>query len=422
MHEPRTPTSKNHDADDVVVTERLAERPFRPADHTAECAALTSLARSFANTPEHLWTAIAEATMTLCRADSGAIALLERSPNGPLFHWSTMVGAATVRENDAHALSDIVTARDAVVLFDRPARAHNFAASLDPLAFECLVAPFYARGVVVGAIWAIAHTPERRFDTEDARLLSSLASFASAAHPVLHSVASSTAKLHETERLELLRRLTTAQEDERRRVARDLHDQTAQLLAALALAVKRAEAYALPPSAREALADVRRLADALGHQVHDLATQLRPRALDDLGLEAALEQHVARWGDRVGIKTDFETLGLEKERLPTPIETTLYRVVQECLTNILKHAHASHVVVVVQRRSGEAIAIVRDDGSGFDLDALMNLPGHARLGLLGMRERVSLVGGRLDIESAAGRGTIVTARIPLTSPPGGPGG
>jgi PAS domain S-box-containing protein len=210
-------------------------------------------------------------------------------------------------------------------------------------------------------------------------------------------------------RADLARRLATAQEDERRRVARDLHDQTGQLLAGLALAVRAAEtAGPLPPAAGERLAEVRRIADDLGRQVHALAVRLRPTALDDVGLEAALGQLVREWAARAGVPIDFETAGLA-DRLPAEAETVLYRVVQEALTNVAKHARATRVSVVVSRHAGTATAAVEDDGVGFDPEAA----GAGRLGLVGMRERVTLAGGELDVESAPGAGTTIIARLPI---------
>lgn len=155
----------------------------------------------------------------------------------------------------------------------------------------------------------------------------------------------------EAARADLQRRLTTAQEDERRRVARDLHDTTGQLLTALALGIRSIrDAGPLPDAANARLDHVQRLTDELARQVHELASRLRPTALDDLGLEAALRQHVANWSARTGIAADFQATGLGDERFPTEVETVLFRVVQEALTNVAKHAAARRVAVVLGRR------------------------------------------------------------------------
>ncbi len=207
------------------------------------------------------------------------------------------------------------------------------------------------------------------------------------------------------------RRLATVQEDERRRVARDLHDSVGQLLAGLSLAFKAVtSAGDLPPASAIRLAEAQRVADALGKEVHGLAVRLRPTSLDDIGLEAALGQLVAEWSERTGVRADLHAAGLGAGRLAPEIETTLYRVVQEALTNVAKHARATNVSVVVTRPDGYATATIEDDGVGFDPDAVPK----GRLGLLGMRERVALVGGEMDVESAPGSGTTVGVRVPVS--------
>jgi PAS domain S-box-containing protein len=216
----------------------------------------------------------------------------------------------------------------------------------------------------------------------------------------------------EADRRELRQRLTTAQEDERRRIARELHDQLGQHLTALGLGLKVArDATPDPSPVRDRLQSLQALTDLLGREVHNLALELRPTALDDLGLQTALANYAESWSERSGIEVDFQSAGMDGDRLPAPVETTLYRVVQEALTNVLKHAAARRVSVVLQRSRGHASALVEDDGRGFDFES-DGANGHA-LGILGMRERAALVGGDLTIESGVGRGTTVIARVPL---------
>lgn len=212
----------------------------------------------------------------------------------------------------------------------------------------------------------------------------------------------------ETEMLrrnELARRLSTAQEEERQRLARDLHDTVGQTLTGLALAAAAGQ-----------LEQVRRLADELSRELHDVAVRLRPTALDDLGLAAAARELVAEWSARAKVPVDFQAVGAEALRLPREIETALYRVVQEALTNVARYAGATRVSVVVGRREEEAVAVIEDDGFGFDPEAVPRTPVPGRrggLGLVGMRERVELLGGALEVDSAPGAGTTVIARIPL---------
>ena len=199
-------------------------------------------------------------------------------------------------------------------------------------------------------------------------------------------------------RAELLHRLVTAQEDERRRVARELHDSVGQLLSALGLAVKSVRGgEPLTEPTLNRLDVVQRIADELGRTMHDLAVRLRPTALDDFGLKVALGSLINEWSERTGVDAHFQAVGLESARFTPEVETALYRVIQEALTNVTRHAQARLVSVVVERRLGGAIVVIEDDGVGFDPDTSIV---SGRLGLLGMRERITLVGGSLEIESA----------------------
>jgi PAS domain S-box-containing protein len=213
----------------------------------------------------------------------------------------------------------------------------------------------------------------------------------------------------EAAREDLLRRLVHAQEDERRRVARELHDSVGQLLTAMFLGIRAVkDAGPLHPAALERLEDVQRLADELGRATHDLAVRLRPTALDDVGLDVALRHYLEEWSARTRIEVQYQPVGLGGPRLNPEVETAIYRVIQEALTNVARHAQARLVSVVVERQDGRAVAIVEDNGIGFDPEAATD-----RLGLIGMRERAALVGGRFEVESSRGGGTSVIVQIPL---------
>ena len=216
----------------------------------------------------------------------------------------------------------------------------------------------------------------------------------------------------EADRRDLQQRLTTGQEDERRRIARELHDELGQYLTALGLGLKVVKDATPDPSPeRDRLHGLQSMTDRIGRQVHHLALELRPTALDDLGLHAALANYTEGWAERSGVEVDLQGTGSDADRLPPPVETALYRVIQEALTNVLKHAAARRVSVVLQRSPGQVSAVVEDDGRGFDAEAVA---AH-RLGILGMRERVGLVGGTLVVESGPGRGTTLIARVPLAA-------
>jgi signal transduction histidine kinase len=222
-------------------------------------------------------------------------------------------------------------------------------------------------------------------------------------------------KESETARANLMRRLVTAQEEERRRISRELHDQMGQHLAALMLGLKTlssSSACNAPPG--KSLQQLQELTEQLVEKAHHLAWELRPAALDDLGLHMALSNYVEKWSERGGVMADFHSSGLDKRRLPPQIETTVYRIVQEALTNVVKHARAGRVSVILECRHDQLLTIVEDDGQGFDTETVMVAPGDERgLGLLGIQERAALVGGTLNIESKPGAGATLVIRVPI---------
>jgi signal transduction histidine kinase len=226
---------------------------------------------------------------------------------------------------------------------------------------------------------------------------------------------------------QLLEQAIAAQEDERRRIARELHDRTGQALTSLLVGLRALEAEAdstsglvISPGRLQELKAI--VADTLDG-VRDLALELRPSVLDDLGLVPALQRYVRTCHERHHLAIDFQTLGLEGVRLPPSVETALYRIAQEALTNVVQHAGATQVSLLLEARAGTVVAIVEDDGCGFEMDWLMRDPvGGHWLGLSGMRERAELLGGRLTIESAPGEGTTVFVEVPLDGEDGAYGG
>ena len=219
----------------------------------------------------------------------------------------------------------------------------------------------------------------------------------------------------ETQVRELLGQLVNAEEDERRNLSRELHDSLGQHLTALTLGLRAVqEDPALPITLRERLAQLREVTRRLDDDVDRLSYQLRPALLDDLGLNEALRELAGTWADDSGIAVDIHTRGLRGRRLDPALETTVYRVVQEALTNVRKHAQASRVGLIVELQDGELRAIVEDDGRGMAVEERRPRAGPGRhLGLRGMAERARQAGGRLDLETEAGQGTTVYLSIPL---------
>jgi signal transduction histidine kinase len=259
--------------------------------------------------------------------------------------------------------------------------------------------PLIVRDRAIGVILVADRLgDDPRFGDEDLRLAEVFASRAAVAVEMSERVAR-----------DALRRVVAAQELERRRLSRELHDETGQTLTSILLGLRTIEEV---PASDEARAEAERLSELVAQTLQDvrrLAVELRPKALDDFGLVPALRRLGAGFGEQTGIKVEVESF-LGEERLPSEVETALYRIVQESLTNVVKHARASSVSVLVTRKNGSVIAVIEDDGRGFDARS-----GHDRgLGLIGMEERVALLNGRLQIESSEGSGTTVVAEVPLT--------
>jgi PAS domain S-box-containing protein len=216
----------------------------------------------------------------------------------------------------------------------------------------------------------------------------------------------------EAERVELLRRVIFVQEDERRRIAREMHDQFGQgfsvlILKLAALKEESGEGVKL----REQLEILETVANQLDADVDFLVWELRPTVLDDLGLSAALKTYVQNWSKHFGIPAELHVSGMKQERLTGEIETVLYRITQEALNNTAKYARAGKAEVILEQRGSHVSLIIEDDGVGFDGAQAFGPRGNG-LGLIGMRERAALVGGTVEIESHPNEGTTVFARIP----------
>lgn len=220
-------------------------------------------------------------------------------------------------------------------------------------------------------------------------------------------------------RLHALNQVVDAQEVERKRIARELHDATGQSLTAIGLGLRGMETRLenSEPAQDGFLHQVRELksysTNALG-ELHQIIADLRPSILDDMGLAAALKWYVHSYQDRRSLPTELLVQG-EPLRLPAEYETVLFRITQEALTNIAKHAHASQVVVTLDFRPTQVNLTVQDNGRGFDPEQALRHTGRdAGWGLLGMKERASLIGGQVDIDSSPGHGARIRVIVPLS--------
>jgi signal transduction histidine kinase len=293
-------------------------------------------------------------------------------------------------------------------------RPHSTAAELAhdgapcPLLGSChLVVPLGAHERLCGALYLLCPNAPS-FTAEQLRLLTAMGQQIGVA---LENLELANAQRRAQFRRQLLMRVIDAQEEERKRIARELHDEFAQSLTALIVGLQTLEqTAAATDGTRTRLVETRGLAARILTQTRRLIFDLRPSVLDDAGLVPALQSFAERVCDPHPIAVAFEIRGTPR-RLPAPVETALFRIVQEATHNVVKHAHATQLQIRLDLAPARICATVRDNGCGFDAAAELRA---GAIGLLGMRERAELVGGQLTIESSGGRGTCVQVEIPMT--------
>jgi signal transduction histidine kinase len=257
--------------------------------------------------------------------------------------------------------------------------------------------PVMTRGVAFGNLYLAEKEPEGSFSEEDEEMVTLLAAQAAVAIENAGSV-----------QRDALRRAVQAQEVERRRLARELHDETGQALTSILLGLAAVERAETADDAHAAAAELRTLVVETLQDVRRLAVELRPSALDDFGLEPALRRLGQSVREAGGLDVQVETT-LGGERLAPDLETAVYRIVQEALTNVVKHADAARASIVVTRKPDSVLVMIEDDGRGFDPAASRD----GGLGLLGMRERVELLDGSFQVEAEPGRGTTLIVSLPM---------
>jgi PAS domain S-box-containing protein len=268
-----------------------------------------------------------------------------------------------------------------------------------------LPAPLLAQGQVIGFVNLFAEQP----DYFTHKMCDQLVAFAAHAAVAIHN-----ARLFEQvhagiERLHFLsRRLVEIQENERRSISREIHDEAGQSLTSLMVDLRLLDKKAAQPEVvKKMIAEMDTALNQILENLHRVAMALRPASLDHLGLVAALTQHIEAISEKHAIKINFSARNIQK-RLPENVETVLYRIVQEALTNVVRHAHATRIDVVLTERDDKLIVIVEDDGVGFDPNGEI---GAEHLGLFGIRERVDMIDGKLVIESSPGKGTTLMVEV-----------
>ena len=222
-------------------------------------------------------------------------------------------------------------------------------------------------------------------------------------------------RIIEEERVALLQKIVTTQEDERRRIARDMHDSLGQQLTAMRLKLASMKTDMYKGIRIEAeLEGLQELGKRIDSEVNFLVWELRPSALDDLGLAAAIDNYVREWSRHYGVNAEFHAGRLGRARLKENVEINLYRIAQEALNNVQKHARAKNANVVLEARERTLVLVIEDDGDGFDTSEIRaGREVGGGLGLVGMHERAAIIGGAIEIESAPGSGTTVFVRVPM---------
>ncbi|MFN8223093.1 MAG: GAF domain-containing sensor histidine kinase [Gaiellales bacterium] len=290
----------------------------------------------------------------------------------------------------------------ALITDPRPLRLHDLSKDPRSVGFppdhppmrSFLGVPVSNRGVIYGNLY-LTEKESGDFTEEDEELTILLAAQA--------AVAIGNARRVERD---VLARVVETQETERRRLARELHDGTGQALTSILLGLSSVEHAPTVEAAREAASQLRGLVVATLQDVRQLSVELRPKTLDDFGLDPALRRLGQTVRETTGLDVQVETR-VGSARLASEVETAIYRIVQESVSNVLRHAAASHISIVATRRDDRISLVVEDDGRGFDT----SLPAEG-MGLEGMRERVSLLDGTIEIDSAPGHGTTIVVELP----------
>jgi signal transduction histidine kinase len=271
--------------------------------------------------------------------------------------------------------------------------------------------PLFARGDVAG-LFSLSKREPGYFNEEHVKLAEAMSSQASVA--VENSILYEQMRASTQRTQALSRRLAEVQESERREIARDLHDEAGQALVSLRLGLRLMERQIEEgQNVRDRVSELVQRTDAVIDGLHRLAADLRPASLDHLGLESALRQYAESAVSTTGPVVRLKARGFDGGRPAAVVETALYRIAQEAMTNILRHADATRVDVVVQKAGDRVQLVIEDDGVGFEPDLVQ---GDEHIGLVGMRERAEALGGSLLIESSPGKGTTIVVEVPSADP------
>lgn len=453
-HDTRSASTNLAGLESVLITDKLGSRIPEKLNAAGESNAFLNLARVMAVAPAELLNELLQAGLELCHAGTAGLSLLETTPEGKqIFRWTNLagtlerfVGGWTPR---SFSPCGVCLDRDAPQLLAWPARYFQYLEeAVDVPIVEALVIPIYMDGQAPGTIWILSHDETLTFHSEHVRIMTGLADFTvfalrfvraleaekqartraeqeTLARTIIEAALTQSrdtleARVDErTSQLQALSsRLLSLQDDERRRIARELHDSTGQDLTALKLelaAVGR-EVEKLSPELAERVSETAELAKDISDNLRTMSYLLHPPLLDELGLASALRWYLEGFEQRSGIKTQLE-LDTKGERLVPELETTIFRVVQESLTNVHRHSGSSTALIRLRHSAEQAILEIKDEGKGMTREQISQITSGmaSSVGFQGMRERIKQFGGDLEISSDR-HGLRIKALIPLSSP------
>jgi signal transduction histidine kinase len=400
-----------------------------------------------ANSPRELPGTLLRLALEFCRAGTAGISMVETLPDGePVLRWTNVEGVLKERAGSLapRNLSACGVSLDhkSPELFSYPGRYFRYLREVAVPVVEALVIPL--SGVPVGTIWIFSHEAGIVFDSEDVRLMTNLADFTSFAFRVIqlldaetsgqHSaaieIAEQTAELQaqveqrkraEESLVELTGRLLQLRDEEQRRMARELHDSVGQLLVALSMNHSKALAEKhLSPAGTKAISENTALLAQVSREIRTISHLLHPPLLDEVGLAPGVREFLEGFAERSQMEVRFE-IAEDFGRLPRNLETALFRIVQEGLTNVHRHSGSRTVTIRIVRSSNAVSVAIADTGRGISKQKIGEIAaGRSGVGLRGMRERVRQLGGSFKIRSNS-RGTAVLARLPLGNGPGSGG-
>jgi len=441
-------TERYRSLEKVLISRELRSRPHRTLSLESEIGALRILARVMADSPRQLPEILLRLALELCRAGTAGISMVETPPDRePILRWTNVEGVLKERVGTFaprnFSACGVCLDHRSPQLFSYPARCFPYISEVPVPVVEALVIPLVDAGSA-GTIWIFSHEEGIVFDSEDVRMLTALADFTSFAlrviqlqdaersvrHIAATEIAKQTAalraqvaerKLAEESLVELTGRLLQLRDEEQRRVARELHDSVGQLLVAISMNQDRALAEKhLSPAGAKAISENVALLAQISREIRTISHLLHPPLLDEVGLAPGVREFLEGFADRSRMAVRFE-IAENFGRLPRDLETALFRIVQEGLTNVHRHSNSRTVTIRIVRSSDAVSVAIADAGRGISKQQIGEIAAgrSSGVGLRGMRERVRQLGGSFKIRSTD-KGTAVLARLPLHNRPESP--